>query len=84
MTLSPRRTLQNVIQTQICELCQLNIPTTPFPAEGFPPDTTSSTRPKAQAWSQFNRHALLIIYHYYVIVIAPSILLQFFYDIILD
>ena len=58
MTLSPWRTLQNVIQTQKCELCQLNKPTTPFPAGGFPPDTASSTRPKAQAWPQFNRHAL--------------------------
>ena len=32
MTLSPWRTLQNVIRTQKCEPCQLNIPTTPFPA----------------------------------------------------
>ena len=51
-------TLQNVIQTQKCEPCQLNKPTTPFPAGGFPPDTASPTRPKAQAWPQFNRHAL--------------------------
>ena len=51
-------TLQNVIQTQKCEPCQLNKPTTPFPAGGFPPDTASSTRPKAQAWLQFNCHAL--------------------------
>ena len=36
----------------------LTFPTTPFPARGFPPDTASSTRPKAQAWQQFNRHAL--------------------------
>ena len=32
-------TLQNVI---------------PAPAGGFPPDTASSTRPKAQTWPQFN------------------------------
>ena len=25
---------------------------------GFPPDTASSTRTEAQAWPQFNRHAL--------------------------
>ena len=30
--------LQNVIQTQKCEPCQLNKPTTPFPAGGLPPD----------------------------------------------
>ena len=58
MTLSPWRTLQIVIQTQKCEPCQLNIPTTPFPAGGFPPDAASSTRREAQAWPQFNRHAL--------------------------
>ena len=58
VTVSPLRTLQNVIQTQKCEPCQLNIPTTPFLAGGFPPDTASSTRPEAQAWPQFNRHAL--------------------------
>ena len=58
VTLWPWRTLQNVIQTQKCEPCQLNIPTTPFPAGGFPPDTASSTRPEAQAWPQFYRHAL--------------------------
>ena len=46
MTLSPWRTLQNVIQTQKCEPCQLNIPTTPFLAGGFPPDKASSTRPR--------------------------------------
>ena len=57
-SLSPGRTLQNVIQTQKCEPCQLNKPTTPFPAERFPPDTASPTRPKAQSWPQFNRHAL--------------------------
>ena len=50
-------TLQNVIQTQECEPCQLNKLSTPFPAEGFPSDTTSSTRPKAQTWPQFNCHA---------------------------
>ena len=47
-----------MIHTQKCEPCQLNKPTTPFPAGGFPPDTASSTRPKAQAWPQFNRHVL--------------------------
>ena len=47
MTLSPWRTLQNVIHTQKCEPCQLNKPTTPFPAGGFPPDTASSTRPRS-------------------------------------
>ena len=60
MTLSPWCTLQNVIQTQKCEQCQLNIPTTPFPAGGFPPDTDSSTRPKAQAWPQFNLMAAVL------------------------
>ena len=50
--------LTNVIQTRKCEPCQLNKLTTPFPAGGFPPDTASSTRPKAQSWPQFNRHAL--------------------------
>ena len=44
--------LQNVIHTQKCKPCQVNNPTTPFPARGFPPDTASSTRPKAQAWPQ--------------------------------
>ena len=59
MTLSPWRTLQNVIQTQKCEPCQLNIPTTPFFAGGFPPDTASSTRREAQAWPhRLNVHFL--------------------------
>ena len=61
VTLSPWRTLQNVIQTQKCEPCQLNNTNffaRPFPAGGFPSDTASSTRPKAQAWPQFKRHAL--------------------------
>ena len=58
MTLSLWCTLQNVIQTQKCGPCQLNKLTTPFPARGFPPDTASTTCPKAQAWLQFKRHAL--------------------------
>ena len=35
MTLPPWRTLQNVIQTQKCEPCQLHKPTTPFLAGAF-------------------------------------------------
>ena len=50
-------TIQNVIQTQQkCEPCQLNKPTTPFPAGGFPPDTASSTLPNAQAWPCHNHN----------------------------
>ena len=63
MTLSPWRTLQNVIHTQKCKPCQLNKPTPPFHAGGFPPDTASSTRPKAITWPQFNRHALELWQH---------------------
>ena len=63
MTLSPWRTLQNVIRTQKCEPCQLNKTATRFPAECFPPDTASSTRPKAQAWPQFNHHAHMTLRH---------------------
>ena len=37
---------------------QLNKLSTSFPAGGFPRDVASSTRSKAQTWSQFNRHAL--------------------------
>ena len=57
MTLSPWCTLQNVIHTQKCEPCQTNIPTTPFPAGGFPPDNLIHTL-EAQAWPQFMDHAL--------------------------
>ena len=60
MTLSLCLTLQNVVQTQKCEPCQLNKRSTPFPAGGFPLSTatSTSTRLGAQTWSQFNYHAL--------------------------
>ena len=38
------RTLQNIIRTQNCELCQLSKLSTPFPAGGYQFDTASSTR----------------------------------------
>ena len=61
MTLSPCRTVHNVIQTQKCESCQLNKLFLPFPAGGTFHLTksqlyTSSTHLKVQAWPQFNLH----------------------------
>ena len=47
-------TLQNVIQTQKCELCQLDKLTPHFflkRALRLPPDTASSTRPKSASMS---------------------------------
>ena len=44
------------IQTQKCESCQLNIPTTPFPAGGFPQMSNETSCGVVNFWTPSPRH----------------------------
>ena len=59
MRLSPYRTLQNVIQTQKCEPCQLNkLTSPPFLQEAFHLTQPHPDDPKGQTRAQFNHHVM--------------------------